>query len=136
MDKKKLDFINLIRRHWLLRNIVRSSEVLDFIACQFALESNFGTSSLALTQHNFCGMKIPYKRCFFGYRISNDSEFAAYDSLDSCVIDYVAWLFYQRPSTNQLLYLSNFKVFLLNSGYCPELGYLDRIFNIYNQLNS
>lgn len=137
MEQFKLDFINRVRQHWLLRNFVFSPDVLDFIACQFALESDFGTSSLALTRNNFCGMKVPYKR--LTYRICSikpSDGFCAYSSFDNCILDYVSWLFYNRPYQNALQSVDAFKIFLRNSGYCPEKGYIDLIDSIYKQLKT
>lgn len=135
-DNKKLDFIDRVRKHWYLRNSVLSLDVADFIACQFALESNFGTSRLASIQNNFCGMRVPSKRAFFGYSFSGDSSFAAYNGFDECIIDYVSWLFYNRPNSNELKYVDSFQIFLRNTGYCPELTYVGRINVLYNQFKN
>lgn len=135
MDQEKFDFINRVRHHWLLRNVVFSSDVLNFIAAQFALESNYGTSSLACTRNNYCGMKIPHRRVSYRIMYIDSSDaFASYSTFDNCVLDYVSWLFYQRPSQNVFQDVSAFKIFLRNSGYCPERDYIQRIELIYNQL--
>lgn len=134
MKKEQFDFIHRIRMHWLLRNIVFGKDVLDFIACQFALESNFGTSRLASINHNYCGMKIPSRRVT--YRDGQDGVFSTYACLDDCVKDYVSWLLYNRPNQMQLTYLDSFMIFLRDSGYCPETGYVDRINKVYNDLKT
>lgn len=107
-------------------------EVLWFIGCQFALESNYGRSRIAIELNNHCGMKKPLQRITFADRSSN-LKFASYPSLEDCVCDYFAWLCYNKFSQATMSDLSLFKAKLKLSGYCPEPGYVNRIESIYNQ---
>ena len=132
MKQEEKDFIKRVRENAFLRNFVLSREVLDFIACQFALESDYGRCNLAKYSHNYCGMCSPHRRIFYGSSSAN--EFAKYDTFDSCVIDYISWLLYNRPTNCELKNLSDFKRFLRNNGYCPEKDYIDKINSIYQQL--
>lgn len=109
-----------------------SIEVLWFIGCQFALESNYGRSRIAIEQHNHCGMKKPSQRITFA-DLSSPLKFASYSSLEDCVCDYFAWLCFNKFSQASLSDLSLFKVKLQLSGYCPEKGYISRIESIFNQ---
>lgn len=84
------DFISLDVRHW--------------IACQFALESNFGTSGFALCNNNYCGMKVPAYRLTLALNYQEVGKFALFSGITSCVHDYLLWLqaqkFYRRELDN------------------------------------
>lgn len=134
MNKEQIKFIERVTNHWFIRQLF-TTDVLEYVACQFALESNFGTSSLAQTQHNYCGMKVPRRRPFYGKSVDN-LQFAYYDTFDNCVIDYCAWFLYTQPYSNTVYDLEAFKIHLLNSGYCPEKGYIDKINLIYQSLKN
>lgn len=136
IDKEKLSFIDSVRKNPFLRMFVAGQDVRDYIACQFALESNFGTSSLAKCRNNLCGMRIPNRRIYYGLPIEHDDGFASYDSTCNCIIDFISWILYNRPYKYDLISLSNFKIFLRNTGYCPEKDYIDKINFIYSQLKS
>lgn len=133
LTSENKNFIESISKHWLIRNIVFSTEIAEFIGCQFALESNFGTSRLARVSNNYCGMKPSFRRVSYRIYLKEDKGFAVFDSLDSCVLDYVSWIFYNRPSRQELAYLDSFIIFLRNSGYCPEKDYISKIQSIYQQ---
>lgn len=128
MNKK--NFISRVSAEFSIYHFL-NSDICDFIACQFALESDFGESYLALHCNNFCGMKMPKKRVTTAFLNSN--EFAEYISLSSCVEDYILWLLYARPSRIALSSLDAFKSWLRVSGYCPEPLYIERISQIYKQ---
>lgn len=129
-------FIESIAMHWLLRNVVFSQDIAEFIGCQFALESDFGNSRLAKVSHNFCGMKPAFRRVSYRIYGKEDNGFAVFDSLDNCVMDYVSWVFYNRPNKNELTFLDSFVIFLRNSGYCPEKDYISKIQSIYQQFKN
>ena len=134
LENKK--FIESIAKHWLIRNIVFSTEIAEFIGCQFALESNFGISRLAIISRNYCGMKPAFRRVSYRIYEKDDNGFAVFDSLDSCVLDYVSWIYYNRPNKQELTYLDSFIIFLRNSGYCPEKDYISKIQSIYQQFKN
>lgn len=97
------------------------------IACQFALESDFGKSRLAVGQNNYCGMKVPALRVTTC--ISPTLEvggFASYNSFEDCITDYLIWLAYNKVNS-----YSQWEMSLRT--YCPESDYLRRIYSIYNQ---
>lgn len=108
------------------------SDVCVFIASQFALESNFGTSFLALSFNNYCGMRKPKRRFTFASLVSS-SGFAFYSKFEYCVFDYVLWLQYNRISVKDTLNLDRFKRFIFKHNYCPDSDYISRIEAIYNQ---
>lgn len=134
MTTKQLDFIREIS----LKFPFFSQEVSLFIACQFALESNYGSSRLATECNNYCGMKSPRVRFsteIYPY-LSSDVHgdyFAEYDSIDDCVTDYVIWLAFSRFTQRDMSDVQLFCNKLKRSGYCPEPDYITRIFVIYRQ---
>lgn len=110
-----------------------SSDVALFIASQFALESDFGKSSLAKNHHNLCGMCQPLRRVTYSIG-QTDNGFARFLSDEDCVKDYLLWLAFTRRFP--VMVLSDVDLFanrLASSGYCPEPDYIDRVFTIYNQ---
>lgn len=97
------------------------------IACQFALESDFGKSRLSVGFNNYCGMKVPVLRVTTCIDSSDHSgEFAHYDSFESCICDYLIWLAYNKVNT-----YSQWESSLRR--YCPEADYYKRINSIYYQ---
>lgn len=107
-------------------------DVANFIACQVALESDFGESKLAKDYCNFIGMKVPFVRISTCTNYADvNSTFAHYNGIQSCLLDYFFWLQFQKPLRNRLENLSLFKPLLEN--YCPEKDYISRIEKIYNQ---
>ena len=97
------------------------------IACQFALESDFGKSRLAIGQNNFSGMKVPALR--ITTCISPTLEvggFATYNSFEDCLCDFLIWLAYNRVNS-----YTEWETALRH--YCPEADYYNRINSIYKQ---
>lgn len=107
-----------------------SIDVTNFIACQFALESNFGNSRLAIHYNNHCGMKAPFTRPTTNYE---SDSFAHFKDVESCVIDYCYWLCYNRVTQYQLQNLDLFISRLDELGYCPDDDYISKIEDIYIQ---
>lgn len=136
MDSIKVAFIRRIAHSLVISNVC--ADVAAYIGCQFALESNFGDSSLARNRQNYCGMKFPSIRPTLAYGSYDD--FACYMSLEDCVIDYCLWLSYKRPPKGTLECFDSFRSWLANSSYCPEPTYISRIDAVYcdytNSLNS
>lgn len=98
------------------------------IACQFALESDFGRSRLAVSSNNHCGMKVPVLRVTTATNISSYDvgSFASYDSFESCLSDYLIWLAYNKVNSYSQ-WEKSLRI------YCPESDYYNRINSIYKQ---
>ena len=112
------------------------ADVIAFIACQFALESNYGTSSLAKIQRNHCGMRNPMVRPSTSLvRGDGTQQFAAYRSRLDCIIDYFLCITFQKPFAKVIENLDMYKTFI-GKFYCPEKGYIDRINKIYQQFKT
>lgn len=110
-----------------------SEDVLFFVACQFALESNFGRARMCSTKNNFCGMKVPVRRLSLN---QDTTGFASFSSFENCVIDYIYWLCWNNFDYFTLFDLDLFTRKLIAKKYCPESDYIDRVYSIYNQLKS
>lgn len=129
MNGYRLDFIQRVICINHLRHF--SFEVRLWIACQFALESNFGTSPLAADNENYCGMKSPVRR--INFCDSTSKEFASYSSLVACVVDYLLWLAWNHFTVLDCKDVNKFKLRMVASVYCPENGYIEKIDSIYLQ---
>lgn len=128
MNEKQIKFIFDISQDF--RDFGILDNVADFIACQFALESNFGRARMVETKHNYCGMKCP------SYRPTLDldfkpNQFARYRSLIECEIDYLLWLAYNRFNRFDLSCIDSFSRLLKAKSYCPEKDYIEKIQSIY-----
>lgn len=111
-----------------------SSDVRLFIACQFALESDFGHSSLCARNCNHSGMKVPRRRLTTAINIDVPLDtFAKYVSLSDCVLDYVLWCQFARIGLDAQADVPSFITFLNDNKYCHDKGYTDRILSIFNQ---
>lgn len=110
-----------------------SSEVRHYIACQFALESNFGTSPSSCFSHNLCGMRVPAIRLTYCLNYDDKGQFAKYLNESQCISDYVIYLQALKFNRFELSLIPAFRRKLDLVGYCPDLGYLDRIDSIYIQ---
>lgn len=108
--------------------------ITEYIGCQFALESAFGTSSLAFGYDNYCGMKKPHVR----YCVDTDSDkkWSSYKSFYYCCLDYFIWLINNKLRKCDVENLDMFKRFIMINGYCPEKDYIDRIDKIYKQFKN
>lgn len=109
-------------------------DVITFIACQFALESNFGTSEIAKSLYNHCGMKAPLVRPSTALNRGISNVFADYSDKHLCIVDYFLCLSYWRPLSKDLENLDLFKYFI--KFYCPEKDYVQRITNLFNQFKN
>lgn len=129
-ENQKRDFIYDVMASF---ETLCSYNVACFIACQFALESNFGQSRIARTRHNLCGMKHPQLRPT--YDLLRAATFADYDSKESCFKDYQLWLAYSKFTQFDLSNVECFKAKLRSKNYCPETDYIDRIQSIFDWFN-
>lgn len=129
---EKLNFIEKVADLLLKYCPQMSDSVRYWVACQFALESNYGNSRIAKTRNNYCGMKVPYARLSLNQQATG---FASFSSLEECVIDYCYWLAWNKFQSDQLFNLDLFTRRIIASKYCPDSDYVDRVYSIYNQLN-
>lgn len=111
-------------------------DVCNWIACQFALESCFGNSSLARSNNNFCGMKNPLVRISSAIHAGDPNYFwAQYDDLFSCCVDYLLCIQYHRPLSCDYDTIEHYSCFI-SKFYCPDRDYIDKVNLIYSQFNS
>lgn len=111
-------------------------DVCNWIACQFALESSFGESSLAHSNNNYCGMSNPLIRISSAIHAGDPIYvWAQYDDLFSCCIDYLLCVQYHRPLSSDYDTIVHYSRFI-SKFYCPEEGYIDKVNLIYSQFNS
>lgn len=113
-----------------------SSDTILFIACQAALESDYGNSPLCRYYHNYFGMRNPMTRPSTSkVRGLSQFEWADYYNCQYSIIDYFMCLSFHKPLSKELDNLELFKAFI-RSWYCPEKNYLDKITKIFNQFKS
>lgn len=108
-----------------------NGDICDFVACQFAFESNFGRSNLAIEACNHSGMKVPHSRVC--NNIGSYKGFSKYSTLGQCILDYILWVFYNRPSRVDLSCVSSFMKFLERKCYCSDFGYTQAIYSLYKK---
>lgn len=131
MTEEKIEFIKKVAL--LLTCYHFSKEVATFVGCQFALESNFGLSKLAIDNKNYCGMRNPLVRISVANHAGDPNyHWAIYDNLSCCVLDFVLCIQYHKPLSVDYTILNHYKSFI-KSWYCPEKDYLKKIEVIYNQ---
>lgn len=130
----KLVFVDSVVNYLRIYLPDASDEVRYWIACQFALESNFGLSYQAKKNNNYDGMKIPQIRPSLNTALAG--SFSAFTSLECCVIDYCYYLCYNHVTRYQLFHLELFTARLKSLKYCPDSDYIDKVNSLFNQLNS
>lgn len=107
-------------------------DIAVFVACQAALESDYGRSDLAVSHFNYFGMKYPNSRYSMALG-STDNGFSVYSSMHNCVADYMARQVYFGLKKSDLKSVEKYAQFLKKSGYCSEVYYIDNIMRIYKQ---
>lgn len=132
MEIYKLDFIDFVVQR--LPKMM-SDDVALWIACQFALESNYGRSELAINCHNISGMKHPLKRLSMS-TAANSRGFAIYYQLEDCIEDYLLWLAWHKTLKSELTEVPKFASFLATMNYCPEKDYITKINKLYQQFKT
>lgn len=123
---KNQEFINFVADYMM--NIGCDNRVAEFIAFQFALESNFGQSRLAKTRSNLCGMRIPALRPTTNIAVTGN--FAKYNSDLDCLLDYALWLAFGKFSQFDLCHLDCFLDKLRAKHYCDDADYIQSIINL------
>lgn len=135
MNKEHFDFVTKVSG-LVVRYTQFPKEVCFWIGCQFALESAFGTSHLALENNNYCGMKNPLVRISTALHAGDAIyHWAQYDDLDSCVVDYLLCVQYHRPVSFDYDNIKRYSRFV-SKFYCPERDYIDKINLIYQQFKT
>jgi uncharacterized FlgJ-related protein len=61
------------------------------VLAQSILESNNYKSKICKTNHNIFGMKVPAQRFTFCNNPYDYGNYAKYDDVESCILDYKAW---------------------------------------------
>ena len=111
-------------------------EVCSWIGCQFALESSYGTSRLAIDNNNYCGMRNPLVRISSALHAGDPNfSWALYDDLESCCVDYLLCVQYHRPISDVYDTVCHFSRFIAQF-YCPDKDYIDKINSIYFQFQN
>lgn len=134
MTKEQFEFIRSVKSSVIQYGF--SEDVAAFIGSQFALESAFGTSSLARRQSNYCGMKTPLVRLSVADNqgVSSDT-WAEYSGLEWCVCDFVLCLQYYRPGSDIKDKISAYSRFI-SRFYCLDRDYVSKIESIYSQFKN
>lgn len=128
---EKYSFLSEVRA-WV-KTFGFTEDVAFFIACQFALESDFGNSVLVHKYHNYCGMRCPLVRLSTALNAGDaSSTWASYYSLADCVTDFILCLQYHRPLSDIKDNIAAYCRFI-SRFYCPERDYISKINTIYSQ---
>lgn len=106
-----------------------SNEVAFFVACQSALETGYGTSSLFQCNLNLFGMRKVNRRVSTSYFFHSGHQL--YDSCDESFIDYMLWLQMAGFVGADLFSLDKFCDKMRKSNYNPSIKYVDTILTIY-----
>lgn len=128
----KLNFVRSII--FYLGNFNITGDVALFIACQFALESSFGSSNLSKKNNNYCGMKLPVVRLSTAKNFGSSDKWAVYLSLFDCITDFVLLLQFHKPNSCTFDSISHYKQFI-DGWYCSDKSYLDKINSLYVQFS-
>lgn len=127
MTTEQLLFIEVISNSIHLYGL--NEELRLTIACQFALESNYGKSKLVATNLNYCGMKMPKIRPTIA--ISEYNGYAKYASTNDCIKDYIIWLLWNKPTKNDLNNAEQYLDFIIRNNYAEDKNYKKKILQIY-----
>lgn len=142
IDEKQYEWILFVA--FYLKDYNIKSEVAIFMACQFALESGYGSSHLAKDYHNITGMRVCYLRPSnqINYHDEKKTNFGQYRKNTDCLDDFMLWLSYQRCHPSCYSDIASYSALLIRTKYCEEKGkyinpetseYIKRIKSIYNQ---
>lgn len=133
MEKNKIYFIQNWSNFLLEYCRIMSNDVAIYVACQFALESNFGTSNLSQTQNNISGMKRPLVRPTCS--LETNGQFASYESVYHCVLDFLFCLAFHKLQQYNLDTIKHY-IAATEKWYCPERDYHSKIQFIYLQFQN
>lgn len=129
MTKLQFDYVNEISAQ--IRYFFKCVPfvVCDFIACQSALETDFGSSKICKENCNLFGMKNPVLRLTTS--IGENRGHALYTSRFESIADYFLWLQWSKFNQSVLRDLDRFKVQLSRSSFNPNPDYVDSVNNVY-----
>lgn len=104
----------------LEKNKIKFSHI---VLAQAKLESNNFTSSLIKTNNNMFGMKVAATRFTFATNAHDYGNYAKYESLTDCILDYKAWQMQQAYNiTNDEAYFN-----LLANIYAEDPKYVEKL---------
>ena len=93
------------------------------VLAQAILESNNFKSKICKTNHNIFGMKVPAQRFTFCINPYDYGNYAKYDDVESCILDYKAWQ--AQNSYNITTEEGYFN--LLRSIYAEDPNYINKL---------
>lgn len=134
MKEKNKEYIRRVSNAIQTMFVFVSPDVADFIACQSALETAYGNSTIYLENHNCFGMRFPHTRLTTAFKESRDHSFYC-DVYDS-IYDYFFWCLYNGLYQYHFKTLDAFKFNFPFSKYCPNPMYLAQINSIYQSFKS
>lgn len=127
-ENEKLEFVRTIASYDYLR---ACPQVRLFIACQSALETDYGKSAICLENYNLFGMKMPNYRPTTALGINR--RHAKYKDYIGSYLDYCLWLAYNHCSQRALSDVDLFAKWISTKNYCPSPTYVDSIIALYRQ---
>lgn len=111
--------INCIKLNFEKHHIRFSHIVL----AQALLESNYFKSKLCIEDNNMFGMRVPAQRFTFATNPHDYSNYAKYNSLEDCILDYKAWQMQNAYNiTTEEGYFN-----LLRNIYAEDPNYVDKL---------
>lgn len=115
------DTINInILNHYFEKHHVRFSHI---VLAQAILESGNFTSKLYKSNKNLFGMKIPAKRYTFAENWHDYGNYADYESIESCILDYKSW---QQTSAYDIISEEDY-FNLLKTIYAQDPNYITKL---------
>lgn len=87
-DIKNDSFSTSLVKTYFEKHHVRFSHI---VYAQAVLESDNFKSKLFIKNNNMFGMKVPAQRFTFATNPYDYSNYAKYDSVEDCILDYKAW---------------------------------------------
>jgi uncharacterized FlgJ-related protein len=134
-ESKQLDKVycitdsnNLCKTLYFEKHKIRFSHI---VYAQAILESNNFKSKLCKENNNIFGMKVPAQRFTFCNNPYDYGNYAKYDNIESCVLDYKAWQMQNAYNiTTEEGYFN-----LLRSIYAEDPQYRNKLEDIIKKLN-
>ena len=131
-ESKQLDKVycitdsnNLCKTLYFEKHKIRFSHI---VYAQAILESNNFKSKLCKENNNVFGMKVPAQRFTFCNNPYDYGNYAKYDNIESCVLDYKAWQMQNAYNiTTEEGYFN-----LLRSIYAEDIEYVNKLKKIIN----
>jgi uncharacterized FlgJ-related protein len=135
-ESKQLDKVycitdsnNLCKTLYFEKHKIRFSHI---VYAQAILESNNFKSKLCKENNNIFGMKVPAQRFTFCNNPYDYGNYAKYDNIESCVLDYKAW----QMQNAYNIYTEEGYFNLLSNIYAEDPQYKNKLVNIIKKLNN